>query len=283
MTAWSPLIVTVAPNGARRQKADHPALPMTPAELAACAVACRDSGAAMIHLHVRDREGRHTLDVDAYRDAIGAIRDAVGDGLVIQATTEAVGRYAPAEQMAMVRELRPEAVSLAIREIVPEPGPKSGEGERQAAAFLAWLRSEAIMAQYILYSADDVRRFRDLCRRDIVPGERHAVLFVLGRYSADGESDPADLLPFLAALDEDVRDLWAVCAFGARESACVLAAAAFGGHPRVGFENNVRLADGALAPDNSALVAQARSGAVVLGRPLADASMAREAFSRLVA
>jgi uncharacterized protein (DUF849 family) len=30
----TPLVVAVAPNGARRTKADHPDLPITPAELA---------------------------------------------------------------------------------------------------------------------------------------------------------------------------------------------------------------------------------------------------------
>ena len=43
----------MAPNGARKTRQDHPALPITPAELAACAAACRDAGASMLHLHVR--------------------------------------------------------------------------------------------------------------------------------------------------------------------------------------------------------------------------------------
>jgi hypothetical protein len=35
-------------------------------------------------------------------------------------TTEAGGRYHPAGQMALVRELVPEAVSLALGELVPD-------------------------------------------------------------------------------------------------------------------------------------------------------------------
>ena len=64
-------------------------------------------------------------------------------------------------------------------------------------------------------------------------------------------------------------------AFGAREGACGLAAA-LGGHVRVGFENNTRLSDGSIAPDNAALVAQARAGAALLGREIADAQTARD-------
>ncbi|HEX7124239.1 MAG TPA: 3-keto-5-aminohexanoate cleavage protein [Thermodesulfobacteriota bacterium] len=266
----TPVIVAVAPNGASKTRADHPALPITAEEIATCARACRDAGAAMIHLHVRDREGRHTLDVDAYREATAAIRCAVGDGLVIQATTEAAGVYGPEAQMALVRALRPEAVSLAIREILPP-----GRDEREAAAFLAWLAAERIVPQYILYSTEDLTRFRELRRRGLIPGSRPFALFVLGRYTVGQESDPRTLLPFLASLDEAEEMVWAVCAFGRREAACVLAAAALGGHARVGFENNLLLADGRRAPDNAAVVAQLVDGLRVIGRPLADAAGAR--------
>ena len=81
-------MIAVAPNGARKQKADHPALPLSSAELAETAMQCRDAGACMIHLHVRDARGRHSLDTDAYRQAITAVRDAVGPDMIIQITTE---------------------------------------------------------------------------------------------------------------------------------------------------------------------------------------------------
>ena len=61
------IAIAVAPNGGRKTKADHPALPLTPAELAATAAECLEAGAAMIHVHVRDANGRHLLDADAYR------------------------------------------------------------------------------------------------------------------------------------------------------------------------------------------------------------------------
>ncbi|MFQ5776142.1 MAG: 3-keto-5-aminohexanoate cleavage protein [Kiloniellaceae bacterium] len=265
---WAPLILAVAPNGARKTKADHPALPMTPPEIARCAAACAEAGAAMIHLHVRDRSGGHTLDAETYRAAIAAVRRETGGRMIIQVTSEAVGLYSPAQQMAMVREVRPEAVSLAVREIVPDAA-----HEKPAAEFLAWLKAEAILPQFILYSDRDLARFGDLIARAIVPPGPHFVLFVLGRYTRGERSEPADLLPFLAA--NGAGHVWAMCAFGPRETACAVAAAALGGHARVGFENNLRLPDGALAPDNAALVAAAAAGAEAIGRPLADAEAAR--------
>lgn len=273
---WTPLILTVAPNGARRSHADHPALPTTPDEIGRCAAACADAGAAMIHLHVRDREGGHTLDADAYRAAIAAVKREAGERIVVQVTSEAVGMYEPAQQMAMVRAVRPEAVSLAVRELIPE-----GADEREAAKFFAWLAAEHILAQFILYSDEDVQRFDDLAARGIVADGQRFVLFVLGRYSAGQQSSPHDLLPFLNA--NRLGHTWAVCAFGRREAACMLAAAALGGHGRVGFENNLYLPDGRVAPDNAALVSAVADGARTMGRPLADATKARDimAGSRL--
>jgi 3-keto-5-aminohexanoate cleavage enzyme len=70
---------------------------------------------------------------------------------------------------------------------------------------------------------------------------------------------------------DGARYPWTVCAFGYREHACALTAAAMGGHIRVGFENNLHLKDGTLAPDNAALVADVAAAVRALGRPLADA------------
>jgi 3-keto-5-aminohexanoate cleavage enzyme len=271
-SAWGPFIIAVAPNGARKSKADHPALPITVQELATTAAACHDAGAALIHLHVREADGTHTLDAETYREAISAIRREVGDRLVVQMTTEAVGRYRPAEQMAAVRDLRPEAVSLAIRELVPDAA-----SEPEAAGFFSWMRGEEITPQFIFYSDMDVERFRDLKRRGVVPGDRHFVLFVLGRHAHDQQSAPSDLLPFLRIWGDDPD--WAMCAFGRRETACALTAAALGGHSRVGFENNIHLADGTVAPDNAALVAEVHRGAELIGRPVADAGFVRDRFS----
>lgn len=267
-----PVILAVAPNGAYKMPRDHPRVPVTREALVAEARACREAGAALLHLHVRDGEGRHLLDAGVYRDTIAAIRRAVGDALVVQITTEAAGRYERAAQMALVRDVRPEAASIALREVVPDVASESDTG-----AFFAWLRRARVMPQLILYSPQDVARYRDLRARGVIPEGRDFVLFVLGRYAAGQASEPADLLPFLAAHDGTTP--WAVCAFGPREAACALTAAALGGHMRVGFENNLLLPDGTVAPDNAALVRNAAAGAALCGRGLASADAIRAMFA----
>ncbi|MEX2495774.1 MAG: 3-keto-5-aminohexanoate cleavage protein [Woeseia sp.] len=267
------IMIMAAPNGARRSRADHPALPMTADELALCAAALLDAGASVLHLHVRDGEGRHTLAPDAYRDAIRHIRRETGDGLILQITTESVGEYAADEQMALVKELRPEAVSLALRELYPD-----SHGETQAADFFAWLVSERIWPQYILYSAEEMRRFEGLRRRGVFAEEHPSCLLVLGRYADRQQGDPEELQAMLSAADCDLFP-WSACCFGRHEQEAMLVALEKGGHVRIGFENNLLLADGSRASDNAALISQFTAAARKSARRPASADEVRAALT----
>lgn len=273
MNNENPLILTVAPNGAYKTHEQHPAVPMTPESLADTAKACLEAGAAMIHMHVRRPNGGHLLDARAYQDATDAVRRAVGQSLVIQITTEAAQVYEAPAQMAVVRDTRPEAVSVGLRELLKPDVPES-----ELHSFFAWLVQEAIMTQVILYDEQDVAHWQRLRTDGVIPEGPWFLLFVLGRYTAGQTSSPTDLLPFLQR--DDGRYPWAMCAFGPQENACAITAAGLGGHVRVGFENNLFLKDGRTAPDNAALVAQVAEGARALGRPLATAEDIRKRFGR---
>lgn len=271
------VMVMAAPNGARRTQHDHPALPITPTELAACAQRLVRAGVSVLHLHVRDDNGQHTLDVNRYREAIAAIRAAVGEDLILQVTSEAVGRYRADEQMNMVRELRPEAVSFALRELCPD-----GDNEKLCTQFFRWMHDERIWPQLILYDADDLRRFDSLRRRGLFATGRPHCLFVLGRYAGSRAGDPAELDALLAAADCGEFP-WAACCFGGQELAAMCHATELGGHVRVGFENNLVLADGSVAGDNAALVEQLVSAIDGSPRRPATAAEVREQLQDLYA
>ena len=261
----TPVMIAVAPNGARKGRADHPCLPHTPAELAQCAGDCLSAGASMLHLHVRDESGRHSLLPTHYRAAIDAIRARVGDELVLQVTTESGGRYSPAEQMAHADALAPEAVSLAIRELFSDPALHGDVG-----AFLARLAARDALVQYIVYSSADVSRCVALHAEGMIPQRSPHVLFVLGSYVDRRPGRPADLVHMLAALPPGWR--WSACAFGPAELQCMTAAALLGGHVRVGFENNLQVPSGAVSADNAELVRITRDALAGLG--LASATCA---------
>ncbi len=227
----------------------------------------------MIHLHVRDRNLRHVLDVAAYRAAIQAIRSQVGGKLVVQVTTESCGLYRPEDQIRMIEELKPEAVSLSITEIIPDP-----TFEARAAEFFGWMSAEKIFPQWIVFNVDQVEYLAQLIQRGVVPTEVPCVLYVLGRYTPDQISRPSDLNPFLEV--SPFREAWFLCAFGRHEAACVDYALGQGGHARIGFENNCFRPDGHQAASNAELVSLAANHALQRERPLADADQARELFAR---
>ena len=253
------VVLTVAPNGGRKTKVDCPLLPLSADELARTAAECLERGASMIHLHVRDAEGRHCLDPEVYRATIGRICQEVGDRLVLQITSESIGRYSPAEQRAAVLKTNPEAVSLALRELAPEEA-----DEKDFCDFLRKLKQMRIWPQIILYTPAEAERLGAMLKQGLIPFDKLSVLYVLGRFALTRTALPRDVLPFLAP-DMPRFDSWTVCAFGRREAACVTAAALLGGHGRVGFENNLALPDGARARSNAELVGAAAHALEAVG------------------
>lgn len=278
--------ITIAPNGGRRTKADHPNIPLSAAEIGICAAKCAEAGAAAIHVHVRTSDGVHILSADLYRDAITAIRRASGDHLLIQITTEALGIYAPEAQMQVVRETRPEAVSLALRELLP--GFASGERSeakdrvrlRAFADFLTFIDKADILPQIILYHPQEAAALGNLIARGAVPWRSVPVLFVLGRYTENQTSHPSDLVPFLGENQPRFAD-WTVCAFGQCEAACVMGSVLMGGHVRVGFENNLFLPDGSRASGNEDLVRAVAEAARPLNYRLRNADDMRASWATM--
>jgi 3-keto-5-aminohexanoate cleavage enzyme len=266
-------VIAVAPNGARRGKADHPGLPITPEEIAREAARCTEAGASLLHLHVRDDQGRHSLDAGRYREAIAAVRRSVGDALVIQITTEAADRYGPEEQMEAVRRLKPEAASVAVAELILTPA-----HEAAAAQFYHWAAQEGVALQHILYDPREVAALLDFARRGVIPERGLQPLFVLGKRAPDQPADPRELIAFLELWPPEKP--WSVCAFGRTETAALAMALALGGHVRVGFENSLVRPDGSMAADNAEAVGRIVGIARALGRRPAKAQECRALFAQ---
>lgn len=239
----------VAPNGARRTRADHPAIPLTLAETLATARTCRTAGADGLHLHLRDAEGRHLLDAGAYREALAEFARAM-PGFAVQITTEAAGIYAPDVQRKVGLGSGASLVSVSTREMLRD-------GEAEARAFYEACAERGIALQHILYDSADADRLAAALPERLFHAPDLQVIFVLGRYSATSDSDPADLDPFLGWMaDRALSPDWAVCAFGRGETESLLRAARHGGKFRVGFENSLYRADGTIARDNAERVAE---------------------------
>ena len=278
-----PLLIASAPNGARKTREEHHQLPVTTAQLADTAAAVLAAGAQMIHLHVRDARGKHTLDAGAYQAAIEAIRAKAGNDLFIQITSEAAGVYDSGQQRRAMYAATTAAagvladgVSLALRELIRAPEDVAPAGE-----LFHHLARRGVLAQYILFSIDDINRYGSLLKQGVIPpldhSAGHSILLVVGRYGAQ-PSTPETLHRMLEALRGriDQPPSWMVCAFGEHEFDCLLAAVKLGGHARVGFENSLLLRTGQVAADNRQLVTQLVEAGNPDGRPPADIHQARK-------
>ena len=110
--SWrDPYVLMVAPNGARRTKADHPALPMTQDETVDAVAEAHAAGAHAAHVHVRDEACQHVLNADRCLRLSDALRSRCGDDLIIQITSEAVGGYTPQGERKKVRAGPPQTGS----------------------------------------------------------------------------------------------------------------------------------------------------------------------------
>ena len=260
----------VAPTGARRSTADHPALPVTEEAIVETAAACFEAGAGALHAHVRDADGRHLLDAPAYQRLLDRL-EARTPNMVVQVTTESADRYAPAEQAGLIEALRPRFVSVAIRELF-------AAGDAFASNILKRAKAAGVALQYILYDDRDMAWLHDLSARGALPLGPHPIILVFGRYTVNQTSEVSDFLDRLATLRRlglDRDAVWMACAFGRGETDVLAAAIEAGGHVRVGFENSFLHADGRVANSNQERVAVIAELARKLGRPLATVAEAR--------
>ncbi len=243
----------VAPNGARKGKQDHPALPITIAEIVETAISCHAAGAGGIHAHVRDAEGGHVLDAGLYKELIVELGNAVPE-MMVQITTEAVGIYSPDEQMQLVRDIMPKCVSISAREL------HSADNAKTCPEFYEWANDVGIAVQHILYSVDDLELLSQTFSKTSISPDGLQILFVLGRYTSNQESEPQQLDSFLAWANENGwKADWAVCAFGRRETDCLAYAIANGGKVRVGFENSFWNSNGSVAANNAERVREIKA------------------------
>ena len=264
----TPAIIMVAPNGARKTRVDHPALPVSIGETVEEAVQCHTAGAAVLHAHVRGSEDEHVLDAGLYQELIAEMKRQAPT-MLVQITTEAVGRYTPTQQVRCVETVLPEMASVSLREMT-----SSFNDLGFAKNFYHWATEAEVHIQHIVYNVEELEKFLTLRHDGIIPKSQRCILFVLGRYAVDFQSSPADLEPFL---ENDLGNLdWFVCAFGAKEQASVIDAITRGGHGRIGFENNLLLPDGNIASSSAELVNELGKAMRDSGRTMATTEQTRQ-------
>lgn len=282
-----PVVVTCAVTGSADTVGRHPAVPVTPAEIAAAAVAAGRAGAAVAHIHVREPDtGRPSMRLELYAEVVDRIRNS-GSDILVNLTTGAGGRFVPGaddprvgdpastlapwqRRVVHVAALRPPLCSLDMGSMnfgdtvfVNTPG--------HLAAMAREIHRAGTKPELEVFDLGHVR----LARHLIAAGEIAApALFQLCLGIAWGA--PAEPEAMLALRDQLPPDaVWAAFGIGAAQFPMVAQAVLLGGHVRVGLEDNLYLRRGVPAPSNAALVEEAVRIVDMLGARPATSAEAR--------
>jgi uncharacterized protein (DUF849 family) len=257
------MLIKAALNGGRT-RAEHPAIPITPAELAASAKESVAAGAGAIHFHIRGPDGRESLDPADVAKALNAVRAAV-PGTPVGVSTgawilrdaqlrhEVVSRWKVLPDFASVNFKEEGALPLAelllCRGIGVEVGLSDVQGTQVFVTSGVQLSHQQVVAEMMLSEADVFlpTGIGSRCLRVLLePFETstEAALKTLDQIEGMLDAAGIDLPRVLHGLNETAWDL-------------IDEAAARGYDTRVGFEDILTLPNGKQAPGNAALVTEA--------------------------
>jgi uncharacterized protein (DUF849 family) len=104
-------ILTVACTGAWPKKEMFPDVPVTPREQADEIIACHAAGASIAHIHVRDDAQNASMNLAAFQETVGYIREAKCD-IVINLTTSGGLGLEDEIRMMPFQDLRPEIATF---------------------------------------------------------------------------------------------------------------------------------------------------------------------------
>lgn len=262
------VVVTCALTGAQQGKEANPNLPEQPGEIVAQGIDAWNAGAAILHIHARNEDGKATADVEVFRRIVEGLREAGCDAVLNLTTGGAVAGLPLEERIRVVPELRPEIASFSLGSgsllgrydshsgtwvrdrFVPLFG-SHAELERVARTF----QDNGVRPELEIYHAGMLNNLTALRALGVLD-EPLLVNFVMGIPGECTEATVKNLVFLLDGLPPGSQ--WLVSAIGARNHFRMLGAAvAMGGNVRVGLEDNVYVAPGELARSNGQIVEKA--------------------------
>jgi 3-keto-5-aminohexanoate cleavage enzyme len=264
-----PVVVTVAPVGAEVTREDNPALPHTPAEIAADVVACAEAGASVCHLHVREEDGSPSSRPDLFVEAIHLIRQR---SPIVTMVSTGGAVWMPMEERMTGLEARPDLAGVETGSMnfgedpfVTVPADARRVVERAGELGIG-LEAEMFDVGHV------VAAVRMVERGELPPPLRANLVFgVPGGIDATPEALDAMLRP----LPPETH--WSITAIGRHQRRMLALAVLRGaGGIRVGFEDGVFLRRGVLAASNAELVSDVCELVRTLGRRVATIEEARE-------
>jgi uncharacterized protein (DUF849 family) len=280
-------LITCAVTGNLTKPEHTPHLPITPEQIANECLDAYEAGAAAVHIHVRDpKTGKPSMDIDHYRDVVSRIR-SVNQDLIINLTTGPGGRYVPSEaepkvfaagttlvapekRVEHIALIKPDICSLDLNTMNSGPDVVMNT-PRNVRRMAAIIRAAGVKPELEIFDSGDLHLACDLIADGTLdgPGMWTFVLGVKYGFAATPETlmYARNLLPAGA--------IWSAFGIGRSEFPMVAQSWLYGGHVRVGMEDNIFIEKGVLATSNAQLVAKAVDIIKQMGGAIANADEAR--------
>lgn len=276
MRSFDDVIVSCAVTGAIHVPTMSPHLPITPEEIAENAIEATDAGASIVHIHVRDPEtGEPVTDLDLFEEVATRIHE--GCDAIVQPTTGGAPTMAPEERVQVVPRLEPEmascnmgSINFGLYPLLRKFDEFEHEWEREylegtrdlifkntfqdLETILPIFDEHGTKPELECYDVGHLYNAKHLLDRGLLEAPLH-LQFVMGIHG--GIAAEAENLTHMVRVADDLfGDDYSFSVIGAGRNEFPMGAQAvnMGGHARIGLEDNLYLAKGALAENNAQLV-----------------------------
>jgi uncharacterized protein (DUF849 family) len=245
------VIITAALTGAVTPKDINPHIPLTPEEIAEDAIRCRNAGAAIVHIHMRDDAGLGTMDAEKFRKTAELIREK-GSDVVINMTTSGDNRASDEERVAHIGMLKPEMASYDAGSFNWMPGGVFMNSPQFLEKLGMLMKEGGVKPEFEIFDSGMMGIVDYYTKKGVLsePGHYQFCLGILGGMRATVEN-----LIYLHGL-LPAGATWSAFGIGKDHLKILYATLALGGHIRVGLEDNVYYSKGEPA-SNSQLVGRA--------------------------
>lgn len=265
------VIVTVALTGGFHGKEVNPNLPEQPDEIARDAYTCYNEGAAIAHIHARDKEGKTTGDAEVFREIKKRVRDMCD---IILSFSTGGGPGLTVEQRIQSAMADPDLCSLNMGSLVRLDGSVWQNTPSQLENWAALLKQRGIKPELEVYSHTMFQEVENLKTKGLIE-EPYFINLVLGMMGRQGtlSATKKNLLSLIDFLPQEC--VFNVTTVGKMQLELTTLGLLMRGNIRVGLEDNVYYSKGVLAT-NEQLVSRSVKIIRELGFEVATTEEARE-------
>jgi uncharacterized protein (DUF849 family) len=281
------VIITCAVTGAGDTVGKHPAIPVTPEQIAAAALEAAKAGAAVVHIHVRDvKTGQGNRDPQLFREVVERIRGS-GTDVVLNLTTGMGGDLYPGpndpavagpgtdfappeERVRHVEALRPEICSLDCGTMNFGSGLAVNTPDHLR-VMAQRIRRCGVKPELEVFELGHIWLAKQLHAEGLI--ESPPLFQICLGIPWGAEANPGTLQLMCDMLPEGAH--WAAFGIGPMEFPMLAQSMLLGGHVRVGLEDNLYLSKGVFA-SNGQLVEKAVTIVETLGARVLGPQEARE-------